>query len=140
MKSEILDEQCRQGRLDDAGPFPKVILIDTVSNCNLKCVMCVHKDMLRVKGTMSWGLFTKIVDEISLQDRDARVWMVFFGEPFILKRKKPTIFDMIAYGKDRGLSDVVLNSNGNLLDQECAANLITSGLDAIYFGIDAHSE
>ena len=137
MKDDIFQTQIEQGRLEDAGEFPKVILIDTISYCNLRCSMCVHKDMVRKKGIMPWGLFTKIIDEIAEMDRNVRVWMVFFGEALILKRRKPSIFDMIKYAKSRGLTDVVLNSNANLLDEESARKLIESGLDAIYIGIDA---
>ncbi|GJQ57628.1 MAG: hypothetical protein SCALA701_04290 [Candidatus Scalindua sp.] len=97
----------------------------------------MHNEMTRNKGTMSWELFTKIIDEIAEVDKNVRVWMVFFGEPFILKKTKSTIFDMITYAKGKGLTDVVLNSNANLMDIDSAHNLIKSGLDAIYFGIDA---
>ena len=137
MRNDIYQTQLEQGRLEDAGSFPKVILIDTISYCNLRCSMCVHKDMKRKKGIMPWGLFTKIIDEIAEVDKHVRVWMVFFGEALLLKRKKPSIFDMIAYAKGKGLTDVVLNSNGNLLDHKAAKGLIESGLDAIYIGIDA---
>jgi radical SAM protein with 4Fe4S-binding SPASM domain len=133
----ILEVQKRQGRLEDAGDFPKVVLIDTISYCNLKCSMCVHKEMKRRKGIISWSLFARIIDEIAEVDKRVRVWMVFFGEALLLKRRKPTIFDMIAYAKSRGLTDVVLNSNANLLDESAAKGLIHSGLDAIYIGIDA---
>jgi len=44
---------------------------------------------------------------------------------------------MIAYAKRKGLTDVVLNSNANLLDESAAKGLINSGLDALYVGIDA---
>jgi len=137
MNDEIYQAQLRQGRLQDAGEFPKVILIDTVSFCNLRCSMCVHKDMIRKKGIMPWPLFTKIIDEIAAEDKTIRVWMVFFGEALILKKRKPTIFDMIRYAKDKGLTDVVLNSNANLLDEDAARGLIRSGLDAVYIGLDA---
>ena len=137
MKNEILTEQISSGRLEDAGDFPKVVLIDTISYCNLRCSMCVHSEMTRKKGIMSWNIFKKIIDEIAETDKNIRVWMVFFGEALILKRKKPTIFEMITYAKSKGLTDVVLNSNGNLLDNEAARGLIESGLDAIYIGIDA---
>jgi radical SAM protein with 4Fe4S-binding SPASM domain len=136
---KIFNEQSEQGRLEDAGEFPKVVLIDTVSFCNLKCSMCFHREMTRKKGIMPWNLFTKIIDEIAEVDKDVRVWMVFFGEALILKKRKPTIFEMIAYAKQKGLTDVVLNSNANLLDDEAARGLIDSGLDAIYIGIDAFS-
>ena len=137
MSNTILQKQQKQGRLEDAGDFPKVILLDSVSYCNLRCSMCVHDEMTRKKGTMSWALFTKIIDEIAEVDKEARVWMVFFGEPLILKNTKPTIFEMITYTKGKGLTDVVLNSNANLMDEDSARRLIKSGLDSIYFGIDA---
>ena len=137
MENKVLEFQKKQGRLEDAGDFPKVVLIDTISYCNLKCSMCVHKEMKRQKGIMSWNLFTKIINEIAKVDKSVRVWMVFFGEALLLKRKKPTIFEMIAYAKSEGLTDVVLNSNANLLDESAAKGLIHSGLDAIYIGIDA---
>ncbi len=137
MKEKILEEQRAKGRLEDAAGFPKVVLIDTVSYCNLKCSMCVHHTMTRKRGVMPWGLFTKIVDEIADTDPNVRVWMVFFGEALILKRTRPSIFDMIAYAKGKGLTDVVLNSNMNLLDGVSAKKLVRSGLDAIYIGIDA---
>ena len=134
---DIYKSQLVQGRLKDAGDFPKVVLVDTISYCNLRCSMCVHKEMKRKKGIMPWNLFTKIIDEIAEVDRNIRVWMVFFGEALILKKRKPSIFEMITYAKNKGLADVVLNSNANLLDHEAAKSLIQSGLDAIYIGIDA---
>lgn len=137
MKNEILEKQQKQGRLEDAGDFPRVVLIDTISYCNLRCSMCVHQEMTRTKGLMPWDLFTKIIGEIAETDKDVRVWMVFFGEALIRKKRKPTIFEMIAYAKSKGLTDVVMNSNANLLDHEAAVGLIESGLDAIYIGIDA---
>jgi len=102
--------------------------------------MCSHKDMMRKKGRMEWPLFKKIIDEIAETNKNTRVWMVFFGEALILKRTKPSIFDMISYAKSAGINEVVLNSNGNLLDKESSARLIDVGLNAIYIGIDAFSE
>ncbi len=139
MKDKILQSQIAQGRLEDSGEFPKVVLIDTVSFCNLACSMCVHPEMTREKGVMSWELFTKIIDEVAAEDKNVRVWMVFFGEPLILKNRKPSIFDMIRYAKDKGLTDIVTNTNANLMDEDASRKLIDAGLDAIYIGIDAFS-
>ncbi len=137
MSQTIYEAQKTQGRLDDAGEFPRVVLLDSISHCNLQCSMCVHDTMTRKRGIMPWNLFTKLVDEIAAEDPTVRVWMVFFGEALMLRRRKPTIFDMIRYAKSKGLKDVVLNSNANLLDPESARQLIEAGLDAIYIGIDA---
>jgi radical SAM protein with 4Fe4S-binding SPASM domain len=137
MSNKVFEIQQEKGRLQDTGDFPKVILIDTVSYCNLRCSMCVHKEMTRKKGIMGWDLFIKIIDEIAETEKGVRVWMVFFGEALLLKRRKPSIFDKITYAKKKGLLDIVLNSNGNLLDEEAARGIIESGLDAIYIGLDA---
>jgi radical SAM protein with 4Fe4S-binding SPASM domain len=136
-KDEILESQIKAGRLEESGEFPKVVLIDTVSYCNLRCSMCVHKHMSRKKGRMKWELFIKIIDEIAENNKNTRVWMVFFGDPFVIKNTKPSIFDMIKYAKDKGLTDVVLNSNGCLMDEDAARKVIESGLNSIYFGVDA---
>ena len=125
--------------MDNDLDFPRTILVDTVSFCNLKCSMCPHVNMTRKKGRMDWALFTRIIDEIAAHSPNSRVWLVFFGEPLILKKTKPSIFDMIRYCKHKGLSDVVLNSNGNLLDHDSSRKLLEAGLDEIYIGLDAFS-
>ena len=119
--------------------FPTTILIDTVSYCNLRCSMCSQKDMTRKKGIMEWDLFKKIIDEIAKVDKNTTVWMVFFGEALLLKKVKPSIFDMISYAKSVGLKYVFLNSNGVLLDKETSKKVINAGLNAIYIGIDSFS-
>ena len=120
-----------------ADSFPKIIVVDTCSYCNLSCSMCFHKDMKRKKGVMAWSLYTRIINEIASEDKNARVWLVFFGEALIIKNIDNGIFDMIRYAKRKGLTDVVLNTNGCLMDEECCKKLIASGLDSIYIGIDA---
>jgi radical SAM protein with 4Fe4S-binding SPASM domain len=132
---QIKTQQLKQGRLVATENFPKNVVIDTISFCNLKCSMCAHKDMSRKRGKMSMELFKKIIDEIADVDNNTRVWLVFFGEALLLK--KTTLFQMIKYAKEKNLTDVVLNSNGNLLDENTAKRLIESGLDIIYIGIDA---
>jgi len=130
-----------RSRREDPGDFPRVLLIDTCSYCNFKCSMCFHKDMKREKGIMPWSLYTKIIDEVAMKNKDIRVWLIYFGEPFIIRdiNLDNNIFRMIRYAKSKGLTDVVLNSNGNLMDKATARNIINSDLDAIYFGVDAAS-
>lgn len=136
-KDNTLQAKTGQSRIAESEYFPKVVLLDTISFCNLRCSMCVHKDMKRKQGVMDKRLFRKIIDEIASVDKNTRVWMVFFGEALILKKTSPSIFDHIKYAKDKGLTDVVLNSNANLLDEYAARGLIDSGLDALYVGLDA---
>lgn len=116
--------------------FPEVILIDNISYCNLKCFMCPHKNMKRKPGIMSWDLYKKIIDEIAVENPSARVWITFFGEGLMLR----DLDERISYAKRKGLKDVVLNSNGNLLNEKWAERLIKAGLDAMYVGIDAYEK
>jgi radical SAM protein with 4Fe4S-binding SPASM domain len=121
------------GRVQGEMPFPKVVLIDTISYCNLKCVMCPHKDMHRKNGIMSWDLYKKIIDEIAVNEPDAQIWITYFGEGMILK----DLPEKIKYARDKGLSNIILNSNANLINREYSKRLIESGLNGLYVGIDA---
>ena len=116
--------------------FPETVLIDTVSYCNLKCSMCPHVNMKRKMGFMKWELYEKIINEISLNKKDVRIWMTFFGEGFIIKN----IDEYVKYAKDKGLKDVVMNSNGNLINEKNAKKIISAGLDTLYVGIDAFTQ
>lgn len=133
---EVVDKRREAERLIDSGDFPAVVLVDSTNYCNLACSMCGHRVMTRKKGVMDMMLFRKIIDEIAEVDKGVRVWMVFFGEALILRYK---LYWMISYAKRKGLSDVVLNSNANLLDEDACLGLMESGLDAIYVGIDSFS-
>jgi len=87
MNDNIYQKQLEQGRIKESGEFPNVVLIDTIRYCNLKCSMCVHKEMKRKKGIMPWNIFTKIIEEVAEVDKNIRVWMVFCGETLLMKRK-----------------------------------------------------
>jgi MoaA/NifB/PqqE/SkfB family radical SAM enzyme len=125
-------------RISEAPDFPAVVLIDNCNACNLQCSMCDHRNIKRYRKIqlMEIGLYRKIVDEIAMENPEARVWEIFFGEPFMCH----DMAKRIEYAKDRGLQDVVLNSNGVMMTEERAKAVIQAGLDAMYVGIDARSE
>jgi hypothetical protein len=97
--------------------------------------MCDHPNVKKYRKIqlMDWSLYTKIIDEISIERPDARVWQIFFGDPFMCR----DIAKRIEYAKSKGLTDVVLNTNGVLMKPEKAEAVIRAGLDAMYVGIDA---
>jgi radical SAM protein with 4Fe4S-binding SPASM domain len=116
--------------------FPPQVVIETTAACNLKCAHCGHKDMARRQGRMSMPLFRRIVDEIAATAPDTEVWPTFYGEAFVLGYR---LFYMIDYAKKRGLTNLVLNTNGTLLTEEAAEWVIDSGLDLIMFSLDGFS-
>jgi radical SAM protein with 4Fe4S-binding SPASM domain len=125
-------------RTQEATEFPRVVLIDNCNACNLRCSMCDHQNMPEYRKTqlMDIALYHKIIDEIALENPQARVWEIFFGDPFMC-------FDMasrIRYAKEKGLQDVVLNSNGVRMTKTRAQAVIEAGLDAMYVGVDAATQ
>lgn len=122
-------------RTSEAADFPEVILIDNFNGCNLRCSMCDHPNMKQYRKVqlMPMELYTKLVDEIAAERPDARVWNIFFGDPFMCR----DIATRIRYAKDKGLTDVVLNTNGVMMRAEKSRAVIDAGLDAMYVGIDA---
>lgn len=125
-------------RTVEAVYFPTVILIDNCSACNLRCSMCDHKNIRKYRRiqTMDFELYKCIIEEIGREKPDARVWEVFFGDPFLCSDMP----ERISYAKNLGLQDVVLNTNGSLMTSDKAEAVIRSGLDALYVGIDGATE
>lgn len=133
-KSDLL----KADRITESADFPAVILIDNCSACNLRCSMCDHKNIRKYRKvqTMDFNLYKKIIDEVARVKPDARVWEIFFGDPFLC-RDMP---ERIDYAKQASLQDVVLNTNGVLMAPDKAEAVIHAGLDAMYVGIDGASE
>jgi MoaA/NifB/PqqE/SkfB family radical SAM enzyme len=125
-------------RVQAASNFPKVILIDNCNACNLRCSMCDHINMKKHRKVqlMDFHLHQKIIDEIAVENPSARIWQIFFGDPFMCH----DIAKRIQYAKDKALTDVVLNSNGVLMTPRKAKAVIQAGLDVMYVGIDAATE
>ena len=136
MKTE--NDLSKLTRTEAAVGFPQVILIDNSSACNLRCSMCDHRNIQKHRKiqVMDMKLYSKIIDEIALKQPDTRVWQIYFGDPFTCKN----IAERIAQAKHKGLTDVVLNSNGALMTPDRAGDVIKAGLDTMYVGIDAARE
>lgn len=113
--------------------FPRQVIIETTAYCNQKCIHCAHKSLQRKKGTMDMALYKKIIDEIAREAPGTETWMTYYGEALILKYR---LFYMIWYAKQRGLTNVVLNSNAMLLDNDMAEMIIDSGLDRFIISMD----
>jgi len=134
VKSDI----SKANRISEAVKFPEVILIDNCNACNLRCSMCDHKNMKNYRKVqlMDFELYQKLIDEIAIENPKARVWEIFFGEPFLCR----DMARRVKYAKSKGLQDVVLNSNGVMMSEKRAKAVIQAGLDAMYVGIDAFTE
>jgi len=117
--------------------FPLNIVIEPTNRCNLNCTTCANNKMARAKGQMNIFLYKKLIDEIALENSNARIWLDFYGEPLLQKFK---LFYMIDYAKKKGLTNVGFNTNGTLLNKEMAEMILDSGLDFISIDCDGFSK
>lgn len=114
--------------------FPPQIIIETTSVCNQKCIHCNHRIMERPKVHMEASVYEKIIDEIAITAPETEVWPTFYGEALTLREE---LFRRLRYARDKGLSNLVLNSNGRLLDRDDFIDqVLTSGLKRFVLSLD----
>ena len=115
--------------------YPPVKLwIETSSRCNLKCRLCINRNLPPdEKKDMDFGLFKKIIDEI--KDYVFEVNLFHRGEPLL----NPDIAEMIRYAAYCNIK-TRLHTNGALLTPQLSESLIRSGLDEITFSFDGYTK
>jgi len=109
--------------------------IEPTTSCNLQCVECVTGKnlLLRSKGEMKLQLFKKIIDELN---HDLIYLSLYFqGEPLMCK----DLFNMVRYAKKKKIL-VETSTNGNLIDNEIANGIVSSGVDSIIISVDGATE
>lgn len=117
--------------------FPVHLDIEATSNCNLLCTMCPRTDMIndgtfwKVKN-FDFDLFTRLVDEGAANGL-CSIKFNYLGEPLM----NPRIVDMVRYAKEKGIIDVMFNTNATLLTEKTARQLIKAGLDKLFFSFDS---
>ena len=110
--------------------LPIRLWIEPTSVCNLACVMCPNKDLIKEqRGFMELELFQKIVDEA--KDFAFDVHLLHRGESL----SHPDFFKMVRYAHDAGLT-TRFHTNGTLLTEEKSRLLLDSGLDQFAFSFD----
>jgi len=76
-----------EGRRRDYA-FPPQLVVENTSYCNLRCVHCCHKEMVRPRRHMERGLGNKIVEEVGRESPECELWPAFYGETLILGRNR----------------------------------------------------
>ena len=119
-------------------PWPSVILIENTNRCNARCVMCPRETLTRKHGFMEFGLFEKIIREVSSARRTPAVHLHGFGEP-LLDESLP---ERIRLAKTCGIKHTYLVTNASLLTPETSRKIIDAGLDRMkisFYGTDEAS-
>ena len=107
---------------------PRYVKIKLTWRCNLRCVMC-NVWRQRKKSLLTLPVMQALADELA---RLGTTKVHLTGGEVLLH---PRIFEIIATLAQRGLQ-VNLTSNGTLLDEENAAQLVESGAQNVSLSLD----
>jgi|GEM_PF-1049521 len=110
---------------------PKIFYVETILGCNLKCPECPEGDGVinRARGAMRFEDFKIIADKI--KPYTEYLFLFLWGEPLLNK----DIIKIIKYASQ--FTKTCISTNGILLTENKAEELITSGITDIIFSIDA---
>jgi len=117
----------------DMNTGPTLLEIEPVNYCNLNCLMCPVKEMVRKRGFMDLSLFKSIVDQTI-----STAWEYSFGvigEPTL----HPDLINMIEYIKSKDCK-ISLNTNLNYRDDTISEKLVENGVDRIIVTISGIDE
>jgi len=122
--------------------FPINVDLELASMCNLRCPMChtvyienpsypafVKQDATRF---MTLETFKRAIDEGVRHEDFSAIKLNFRGESTL----HPRIDEFIRYAKERGVFDIMMNSNANY-PPELNERLVEAGLTDIAFSLDA---
>ncbi len=119
--------------------FPIHLDIETTDLCNLHCPMCPRtvtgpKSKDGYEKYISKEHYIKVIDE-AVENNVKSIKLQYLGEPTLHK----DVVWQVKYAKEKGIIDVMLNSNATRLTDKLSRGLLEAGLDKIYFSFDAVS-
>jgi len=120
--------------------FPLYILTELTFSCNYQCPQCVlgskeeTKKLKPETPQMSMELFKKIINEAE-QHNCRSLCLNHTNEPLLVK----DLTDKISYAREHGFIDILMNTNGELLNNNLSKQIIKSGLTRLMVSIDANS-
>jgi len=113
---------------------PEYIQIETTIACNASCTFCPHKTLTRRPRRMKDEVWKKIIDDTRGLGITYRPFLI--NEPFSDYR----LCDIMRYIREDETAKIELNSNGELLKEEKALEVLDIGIDIIRFSIDGFTK
>lgn len=116
--------------------FPLNVDIEVSSKCQIRCDHCFRQYMnIGENDFMPLDMYKNIVSECG---REGLFTLKFSmrGEPLL----HPDIVEMVRYAKEQGIKEVWINTNGGMITEKLAHDLIKSGTDWITMSFDGLGE
>ncbi len=132
----IIDERENEIILHKAENNMRKLYLEPTSRCNMQCITCVRKQWPDLTNAdIDIDLFHELLDQLSVFPLLNKIHLGGFGEPLA----HPQAIEMINELTRRGFR-VSLNTNGTLVNDAVAHELVNAGVHTIYFSIDGVSE
>lgn len=116
--------------------FPLHLNIEVTGRCNLMCRHCLRFSRRTTIGDMDMDTFKKIIDE-GVKYNLYAINLSWLGESFL----HPRLMEMIDYAKSKEILEIIINTNGTLINKKISKKILDSGkLDTIVFSLDSITE
>jgi radical SAM protein with 4Fe4S-binding SPASM domain len=114
--------------------LPDLVYVEMAMACNFGCKMCPVPESRklmdgRLPSIMKPDTFALVLRSIS--DRPRNLWLTQLGEPMLNKH----LTDYVRAAKSNG-HHVGFTTNGSLMTEEKARDLLTAGIDHVVFSFD----
>jgi radical SAM protein with 4Fe4S-binding SPASM domain len=113
---------------------PVVLVLESSSSCQADCVQCTREKLQHKKENMTYEVFCKAVNEA--KKLKIKIFQLsFYGEPLLdpdLSRKLRYLRTLLPE------SVIVMNTNGNLLNEELIRNFIENKLSELRISIEGN--
>ncbi len=143
------EEWFRRAKEFDAGEIPLSVGIELVSTCNLNCTMCYtiteefQNSVIGSQRMMPWPVVKAIIDEAAELEVPSLLFS-WRGESSLYKsRYKGKVYrmtDAFKYARDKGILERTVLTNGQLIDEKMAHELVDAEPSWINISIDGLEE
>jgi MoaA/NifB/PqqE/SkfB family radical SAM enzyme len=114
---------------------PLSIDIETAAICDLACPHCSREYIITPDKVMHEELYHKLIEE-TVNIGVPSIKLNWRGEPLL----NPKLSKMILYAKQKGVLEVLINTNAVSLTEKKSTEIIESGLDVMIYSFDGGSK
>lgn len=133
--SDRIEKNFKDDNINLLPSFPRNMLLEVTNACNHSCIFCANSKSDRIRGYIDPELAKRILrDAYVLGTRDVGFYAT--GEPLM----NPRLEEYIKYAKDLGYSYVYITTNGALLTEKRAENILEAGIDSIKISLNASNK
>lgn len=111
------------------------LYIEPTTQCNLQCRTCIRNSWDEPIGSMDMAIYRKLLSDLKNYKSLHTLAFWGYGEPLT----HPEIIDMVAGAHAMGMNTELI-TNGHLLDENIAKELIQAGLDIIVVSVDGTTQ